>query len=104
MVWCSEKISSALTQLAGEGRSKELFLAAVREAIAGMTKLCGFNAPPSAYITLQQVCSFVHRYISLDLQTSKDADGHACLGLGHGKEMLLAAHNVDVVDWGPVVI
>lgn len=31
-----------------------MFLTAVREAVVGMTKLCGFNAPPSAYITLQQ--------------------------------------------------
>lgn len=54
LVSCSDKITSALTQLAGEGRSKEVFLAAVREAVVGMTKLCGFNAPPSAYITLQQ--------------------------------------------------
>ena len=51
---CSDKITSALTQLAGEGRSKEVFMAAVREAVVGMTKLCGLTAPPSAYITLQQ--------------------------------------------------
>ncbi|KAK9917910.1 hypothetical protein WJX75_009504 [Coccomyxa subellipsoidea] len=55
----SDKITSALTQLAGEGRSKEVFLAAVREAVVGMTKLCGFNAPPSAYITLQQLLETV---------------------------------------------
>ncbi|CAL8463713.1 g3247 [Coccomyxa elongata] len=51
----SDKITSALTQLAGEGRSKEAFLAAVREVVVGMTKLCGFTAPPSAYMTLQQL-------------------------------------------------
>ncbi len=29
----------------------------MREVVVGMTKLCGFTAPPSAYMTLQQVRS-----------------------------------------------
>ena len=53
---CSEKIISALTQLAGEGRSKEAFLQAMRDATNGMIKLCGPSAPASVYTTLQQVC------------------------------------------------
>lgn len=48
---------SALTQLAGEGRSKEAFLQAMRDATTGMTKLCGPSAPASVYVTLQQVGS-----------------------------------------------
>ena len=55
LVWCSEKIISALTQLAGENRSKEAFLQAMRDATIGMTKLCGPSAPASVYTTLQQV-------------------------------------------------
>lgn len=51
----SDKMTSALTQLAGEGRSKALFLAAVREAVAGCCKLAGRDAPPSVYVTLQHV-------------------------------------------------
>jgi len=51
----SDKIISALTQLAGEGRSKEAFLQAMRDATVGMTKLCGPSAPSSVYTTLQQV-------------------------------------------------
>ena len=51
----SERLTRALTQLAGEGRSKALFLAAVREAIAGLTKLAGRDAPPAVYTTLQHV-------------------------------------------------
>lgn len=54
-MWCSEKIISALTQLAGENRSKEAFLQAMRDATTGMTKLCGPSAPASVYTTLQQV-------------------------------------------------
>ena len=54
-VRCSDKIISALTQLAGEGRSKEAFLQAMRDATVGMTKLCGPSAPSSVYTTLQQV-------------------------------------------------
>lgn len=46
---------SALTQLAGEGRSKEAFLQAMRDATTGMTKLCGPSAPNSVYVTLQEV-------------------------------------------------
>ena len=56
LVLCSEKIISALTQLAGEGRSKEAFLQAMRDATNGMIKLCGPSAPASVYTTLQQVC------------------------------------------------
>ena len=55
LTWCSEKIISALTQLAGENRSKEAFLQAMRDATLGMTKLCGPSAPASVYTTLQQV-------------------------------------------------
>ena len=55
LVPCSEKIISALTQLAGEGRSKEAFLQAMRDATNGMIKLCGPSAPASVYTTLQQV-------------------------------------------------
>ncbi|CAL5224212.1 g6858 [Coccomyxa viridis] len=51
----SEKIISALTQLAGENRSKEAFLQAMRDATTGMTKLCGPSAPASVYTTLQQM-------------------------------------------------
>ena len=51
----SERLTRALTQLAGEGRSKEAFLAAVREVTAGLTKLAGREAPPAVYATLQHV-------------------------------------------------
>lgn len=60
LVPCSEKIISALTQLAGEGRSKEAFLQAMRDATNGMIKLCGPSAPASVYTTLQQVCHVSH--------------------------------------------
>ena len=69
---CSEKIISALTQLAGEGRSKEAFLQAMRDATNGMTKLCGPSAPASVYTTLQQVF-----YV---LQSSYACLGSASLG------------------------
>jgi hypothetical protein len=64
---CSDKVTSALTQLAGEGRSKEVFLAAVHDMVSGMTKLCGPTAPPSASLTLQQVrqTSFRDDYCAL---------------------------------------
>lgn len=56
MMTSRDKVTSALTQLAGEGRSKQVFLGSVRDMVSGVTKLCGPNAPRSAYDTLQQVC------------------------------------------------
>ena len=52
---CSDKVTSALTQLAGEGRSKAAFLGTVREAVGGLMQLAGRDAPPSVYLTLQHV-------------------------------------------------
>ena len=70
LVPCSEKIISALTQLAGEGRSKEAFLQAMRDATNGMIKLCGPSAPASVYTTLQQVrISCVLLYIPSQCQS-----------------------------------
>ena len=51
----SDKATSALTQLAGEGRSKAAFLGAVREAVGGLMQLAGRDAPPCVYLTLQHV-------------------------------------------------
>ena len=65
LVWCSEKIISALTQLAGENRSKEAFLQAMRDATIGMTKLCGPSAPASVYTTLQHVWSGAGFFVCL---------------------------------------
>ena len=55
LVPCSEKIISALTQLAGEGRSKEAFLQAMRDATNGMIFFLFDSATTYFYTTLQQV-------------------------------------------------